>query len=58
MTIGDPGKGKPSLGVMRILAALVFAAFLGAAAGLIWQNATWFDEEPEHEIVTAQTPGG
>ncbi len=41
-----------------MLAALVFAAFLGAAVGLVWQNSSWLDEDPEHEIVTAETPGG
>ena len=38
--------------------ALVLAAFVGASAGLIWQKSGWFDEKPEHEIVTAETPGG
>lgn len=39
-----------------MLVALVLAAFIGAAAGLIWQSAGWFDDEPEHEIVTADAP--
>ena len=39
-----------------MLVALVLAAFIGAAAGLIWQSAGWSAEEPEQEIVTADTP--
>lgn len=39
-----------------MLVALVLAAFIGAAAGLIWQSAGWSDDEPEHEIVTADAP--
>ena len=58
MAIGNPGKRKASLGVVLMLAALVFAAFLGAAVGLVWQNSGWFDDDLEHEIVTAETPGG
>ncbi len=41
-----------------MLAALVLAAFLGAAVGLVWQNSSWFDDDSEHEIVTAETPNG
>lgn len=58
MAIGNPRRRTASLGVVWMLAALVIAAFLGAAAGLVWQNSGWFDEEPEHEIVTAETPNG
>lgn len=44
---------------MLMLAALIVAAFLGASAGLIWQNAGWLGgEDPEQEVVTAETPAG
>ena len=39
-----------------MLAALVVSAFIGAAAGLVWQSTGWFAEEPEHEVVTAEAP--
>lgn len=58
MAIGNTRKRKAPLRVFAMLAALVLAAFVGASAGLIWQKSGWFDEEPEHEIVTAETPGG
>lgn len=58
MAIGNPRTRSAPLGVLLMLAALVIAAFLGAAAGLVWQNSDWFADDPEHEIVTAETPGG
>lgn len=58
MPFGNPRKRKAPLGVLIMLAALVVSAFIGATAGLVWQSASWFDEDPEHEIVTAETPGG
>ena len=56
MAFGNSGKRKAPLGVFLMLAALVLAAFIGAAAGLIWQSAGWFADEPENEIVTANAP--
>jgi len=58
MPFGNPRKRTAPLGVLIMLAALVLSAFVGAAAGLVWQSTSWSDEEPEHEIVTAETPGG
>lgn len=54
MALGDPRYRKTPLGVLLMLAALVFSAFLGAALGLVWQNSDWFDEEAEAEIVTVE----
>lgn len=56
MPFGNAGKRKTPLGVLIMMAALVLAAFLGAAVGLVLENATWFQDDPEHEIVTAETP--
>ena len=58
MAFGNPRTRRASLGVGWMLAALVLAAFLGAAVGLVWQNSSWLVDDPEHEIVTAETPGG
>lgn len=54
MAIGNPKRAKAPLGVIIMAIALVLAAFLGAAAGLIWQSADWFSEEPEDEVLTKQ----
>lgn len=58
MAFGNPKKKSTSLGVVWMLAALMLAAFLGASIGLVWQGSSWFSDDPEHEIVTAETPGG
>lgn len=52
MALGKPNRARPPLNVLVMLVALVFAAFLGAAAGLVWQSADWFSEEPEDEVLT------
>ncbi|AKQ41416.2 hypothetical protein CP97_04275 [Aurantiacibacter atlanticus] len=52
MALGNPQGKKAPLGVFVMLIALVVAAFLGAAAGLIWQGSDWFSEEPEEEVLT------
>lgn len=58
MALGNPNPKRPPLGVFVIAMALVVAAFFGAAIGLVWQNADWFSEDPEEEVVTgAQAPG-
>ena len=56
MPFGNTRKRKAPLGVLIMIVALVLAAFIGAAAGLIWQSAGGFDEDPEHEVVTAEAP--
>ncbi|GAA5054007.1 hypothetical protein GCM10023208_16450 [Erythrobacter westpacificensis] len=57
MAIGTPRKRSASLNVLAMLVALVLSAFIGATAGLIWQSAGWFEDEAEHEVVTAEAPG-
>ncbi|WP_162925216.1 hypothetical protein [Aurantiacibacter odishensis] len=57
MAIGSPRKRSASLNVLAMLIALAVSAFIGATAGLIWQSAGWFEDEPEHEVVTAEAPG-
>lgn len=56
MAFGSPRKPKTSLRVFLMLAALVLAAFLGGSLGLVWQNVSWFDDEPEQEVLTAEVP--
>ena len=53
MALGTPPRKKAPLGVFAMLFALVISAFLGAAAGLVWQSQDWFDEEADEEVVTA-----
>ena len=52
MALGAQGRRKTPIGVIPMLFALVIAAFLGAAAGLVWQSSDLLDEEPEEEVVT------
>ncbi len=49
MTLGSPNRRNDPLYVGRMALALVLAAFLGAALGLVWQSAGFgsSDEEPE-----------
>ena len=54
MAIGNPNPKRPPMGVFVMAMALVIAAFLGAAAGLVWQSADWFSEDPEEEVVTRE----
>ncbi|QZH76041.1 MAG: hypothetical protein JY451_05630 [Erythrobacter sp.] len=54
MALGKPARVRPPLNVLAMLTALVLAAFLGAAAGLVWQSADWFSEEPEEEVLTGE----
>ena len=39
MTLGSPGRRNEPLFVIPMALALVLAAFLGAALGLLWQSA-------------------
>ena len=52
MPLGAQGRRKTPIGVIPMLFALVIAAFLGAAVGLVWQSSDFLDEEPEEEVVT------
>lgn len=52
MALGNPHRTKAPLGVPLMVIALVLAAFLGAAAGLVWQGSDWFSDAPEEEVLT------
>ncbi len=56
MLFGPRQKEKRTLGVLRMLLALVIAAFLGGALGLIWQGSSFFGDDTETEVLTADTP--
>jgi hypothetical protein len=47
------GDKPPTIGVWRMVAALVAAAFLGGALGLIWQSAG-FGEDEEAAVAATQ----
>lgn len=57
MVLGNRTSPKTPLGVFRMAALLVIAAFIGATAGLIWQSLDWFSE-PEEEVLTAEGAAG
>ena len=48
MALGTPVRPREPLRVWLMLAALVLAAFLGAAAGLVWQR--FFADETPQEV--------
>lgn len=54
--VAGTDRGGPKFGVFAMLLALVIAAFLGGALGLVWQSASLFDDEGEEEVVTVETP--
>ncbi|WP_156169988.1 hypothetical protein [Aurantiacibacter luteus] len=58
MALHRPGRKQSPMGVPIMLGALIVAAFLGAAAGLIWQSTDWADEETPEEVVTAEAAAG
>jgi hypothetical protein len=45
MALGHPGRHNEPLHVVPMALALVLAAFLGGALGLVWQSAGFGDEE-------------
>ena len=48
MPIGGPARPRESLRVWLMLAALVIAAFVGAATGLVWQR--WIADDSPQEV--------
>ncbi|MCB2066192.1 MAG: hypothetical protein KDE15_06075 [Erythrobacter sp.] len=58
MALGGPHSGKTSLGVLVMLGALVFSAFLGGALGLVWQSVSWFDDAPDETAMPAADDSG
>ena len=49
MTLGSSGRRDEPLYVMPMALALVLAAFLGAALGLVWQSAGFGGEDAKAE---------
>ncbi len=47
MALGSPGKPNEPLGALWMALALVLAAVLGAAAGLLWHASGFADDEIE-----------
>ena len=45
MALGSPGRHNDPLHVIPMALALVLAAFLGAALGLVWQSAGFGEDE-------------
>ena len=45
MSLGPSGRPNDPLHVIAMALALVFAAFLGAALGLVWQSAGFGGED-------------
>lgn len=43
--LGRPGRSDPPLNVILMAISLALAAFLGAAAGLVWQSSGLGDED-------------
>lgn len=58
MPIGEPQRKSASLGVIWIALALIFAAFLGAALGLVWQSSGFGQEEPQEKVLTGKKKPG
>lgn len=46
---------KPRLGVRAMLLALVLAAFLGGAMGLVWHSSGLADGEPADSAASAES---
>ena len=46
-------QGKPRLGVRRMALALVLAAFLGGALGLVWHSSGLGGDEPADSAASA-----
>ena len=50
MALGSPGRRPEPLHVIPMALALVLAAFLGGALGLVWQAAGFGGDEPEKAV--------
>jgi len=55
MPLGPPGRRNEPLNVIAMALALAFAAFLGAAIGLIW-HASGFGEDESAATAEAAPP--
>lgn len=52
MLLGPPSRRSAPLGVMRMALALVAAAFLGAAIGLVWQDSGLGEAEEGEQVLS------
>ena len=58
MAIREPVRTRPPLGVFRMALALVIAAFLGAALGLVWQSSGLGDPDGDVPEASSTQDGG
>lgn len=56
MPIGTSGRKTEPLQVIPMALALVFAAFVGAALGLVWHASGFGDAEPEPSTQPVTNP--
>ena len=56
MALTERARRMPPLGVFRMAAGLVAAAFTGAALGLVWQSSGLGDPDPEDEVAGTADP--
>jgi len=56
MALGPPRRKSAPLGVPWMALALIFAAFLGAVLGLVWQSSGIGKDKDEP--ITVETPQG
>ena len=54
MPLVEGPPGKPPLGIGWMALALVLAAFLGAAMGLVWQSTGLGEADPDEEEAADQ----
>ena len=54
MALGQSGRRNEPLYVVPMALALVLAAFLGAAVGLVWQSAGFRGEDEKAEAPAAE----
>ena len=56
LALGGPDKKSAPLRVFMMAAALVIAAFLGAALGLVWQSSGADEDEQAQDVLTVEEP--
>lgn len=54
MPLGPPSRKSPPLGVLPMALALIVAAFLGAAIGLVYQASGLGDADEEAEAASTE----
>ncbi|TIX51079.1 hypothetical protein [Alteraurantiacibacter aquimixticola] len=57
MGFGPADRDRPRIGALRMALALIVAAFLGGALGLVWQSTNLsLGGEDEEDVPTRQAP--